>query len=226
VREQAAYGYLSFEVEGMINVLIVDDHPIVREGLKQILKGTTDIKVAEEASNGQEALKKILESDFDVVLLDISMPGRSGLDILRELKGIKSDLHVLILSTFSEQQYAVRALKAGASGYLTKESAPDELMAAIRKVSLGGKYISTALAEKLADALADDNNKLPEEILSDREHQVMCMIASGKTVKEIGLELSLSVKTISTYRQRILEKMKMKNNAEITHYAIQRGLVH
>lgn len=210
----------------MINVLIVDDHPIVREGLKQILKGTTDIKVAEEASNGQEALKKILESDFDVVLLDISMPGRSGLDILRELKGIKSDLHVLILSTFSEQQYAVRALKAGASGYLTKESAPDELMAAIRKVSLGGKYISTALAEKLADALADDNNKLPEEILSDREHQVMCMIASGKTVKEIGLELSLSVKTISTYRQRILEKMKMKNNAEITHYAIQRGLVH
>ncbi|MDZ7362975.1 MAG: response regulator transcription factor [candidate division KSB1 bacterium] len=210
----------------MINVLIVDDHPIVRAGLKQILKGTADIQVAEEANNGQEALQKILENDFDVVLLDISMPGRSGLDILRELKGIKSDLHVLILSTFSEQQYAVRALKAGAAGYLTKESAPDELIAAIRKVSLGGKYLSMALAEKLAETLADHGDKLPEEMLSDREHQVMCMIASGKTVKEIATELSLSVKTISTYRRRILEKLKMKNNAEITHYAIQRGLVN
>lgn len=210
----------------MINVLIVDDHPIVREGLKQILKGTVDIKVTAEANNGQEALEKILQHDLDVVLLDISMPGRSGLDILRELKGIKSGLHVLILSTFSEQQYAVRALKAGASGYLTKESAPDELIAAIRKVSLGGKYLSMALAEKLAEVLAGDNNKLPHEALSDREHQVMCMIASGKTVKEIAAELSLSVKTISTYRRRILEKMKMKNNAEITHYAIHHGVVN
>ena len=210
----------------MIKVLIVDDHPIMRKGLKQVLSEASDIVVAGEASNGQEALSLALENDFQVVLLDISMPGRSGLEVLSQLKRLKSSLHILILSTFPEEQYAVRALKSGASGYLTKESLPEELIAAIRKVSGGGKYVSAALAEKLAFDLSDEAAKPLHETLSDREYQVMCMIASGKTVKVIAEELALSVKTISTYRRRILDKMKMTNNAELTHYAIRQGLVN
>jgi DNA-binding NarL/FixJ family response regulator len=209
----------------MIRILIADDHTIVRKGLKQIIAETTDMAVTDEACDGQEVLNKVRNDSFDMVLLDISMPGRTGLDILRELKTENPKLPVLVLSMYPEEQYAVRVLKAGASGYLTKESAPDELIAAIRKVSMGKRYVTPSLAEKLALNLQVDSDKPLHETLSDREYQVMCMIASGKTVGEIADKLSLSAKTISTYRARILEKMKMKNNAEITHYAIQNRLV-
>ncbi len=209
----------------MLKVLIADDHPVVREGLKQIVTETQDMVVAGEANNGQEVLNKIREGDYDVIVLDITMPGRNGMDVLRQLRSERPRLPVLILSIHSEEQYALRALRAGASGYLTKESAPDELVVAIRKVSWGGKYISSSLAEKLAFELEVGREQAPHETLSDREYQVMCMIASGKTVMEIAQEISLSEKTISTYRSRILEKMKMKNNAELTHYAIKNQLV-
>jgi two-component system, NarL family, invasion response regulator UvrY len=208
-----------------ISILIADDHTIVREGLKQILAETPDMVVVDEASNGQEVLDKALKNEHDVILLDISMPGRSGLDILKQLKTERPKTAVLVLSMYSEEQYALRALKAGASGYLTKESAPDRLIEAIRKVSEGRKYISASVAEKLAFNLELGEEKPPHENLSDREYQVMCMIASGKTVKEIAEELALSVKTISTYRTRILEKTGLKNNAALTHYAMQKRLV-
>jgi two-component system invasion response regulator UvrY len=212
-------------MEQSIRVLIADDHTIVREGLKQILAETPDMEVIDEASNGQEVLDKALQVDPHVVLLDISMPGRSGLDILKQLKTDKPGIAVLVLSMYSEEQYALRALKAGASGYLTKESAPDKLIEAIRMVSRGRKYISASVAEKLAYNLELGEERPPHENLSDREYQVMCMIASGKTVKEIAGELALSVKTISTYRTRILEKMGLRNNAALTHYAVQNRLV-
>ena len=208
----------------MIKILIADDHAIVREGLKQIVAETSDMVVVDEASNGQETLDKVWKNDYDVVVLDISMPGRSGLDILKQLKGERSKLPILVLSMHPENQYAVRVLKAGADGYLTKESAPDELIAAIRRVSLGRKYVSSSLAEKLAFDLEIEEKPL-HETLSDREYRVMCMIASGKTVTEIAEEFSLSVKTISTYRSRALEKMEMRNNSELTHYAIKNLLV-
>jgi DNA-binding NarL/FixJ family response regulator len=210
----------------MIKVLIADDHPIVREGLKQIIRATPDIAVAGEASNAQEVLDQVMLQDFQVVLLDISMPGRNGLDILKQLKSLKPGIQHLILSTHPEEQYAVRALKSGASGYLTKDRVPEELINAIRKAAHGGRYISEALAEKLAFELSGETDEAPHQTLSDREYQVMCMIASGKTVKQIGQELALSIKTISTYRRRILEKMHMTTNAEITHYAIHGGLVN
>ena len=209
----------------MLKVLIADDHPVVREGLKQIVTETQDMVVAGEANNGQEVLNKIREGDYDVIVLDITMPGRNGMDVLRQLRSERPRLPVLILSIHSEEQYALRALRAGASGYLTKESAPDELVVAIRKVSWGGKYISSSLAEKLAFKLEVGREQAPHETLSDREYQVMCRIASGKTVMEIAQELSLSEKTISTYRSRSLEKMKMKNHAELTYYAIKNQLV-
>ncbi|MBI4825626.1 MAG: response regulator transcription factor [Nitrospirae bacterium] len=209
----------------MIKILIVDDHAIVREGLKQILSETSDIVVTGEANNGQEALEKVWHNKYDVVLLDISMPGRNGLEILKQIKHDNPALQVLILSVSPEEQYAVRALKAGASGYLTKESTPNELIAAIRKVSSGKKYVSSSLAERLACHLEAKSEDSLHESLSDREYEVMCMIASGKAVKEIAESLCLSVKTISTYRSRILEKMEMKNNAQLTHYAISNRLV-
>ena len=209
----------------MIRILVADDHTIVREGLKQILADVGDMVVRDEAGNGQEALAKIRESEFDVVLLDISMPGRNGLDILKEIKTEHPKLPVLILSMHAEEQYAVRALRAGASGYMTKASAPDELIGAIRKVSCGRKYVSSSLAEKLALELDIDTKKPPHENLSDREYQVMLMLASGKSVTEIAEELCLSVKTISTYRSRVMEKMNMKKNAELTLYAVQNHLV-
>lgn len=208
-----------------IRLLIGDDHAVVRKGMKQILAETKDIVVADEAGNGREVLEKVQKSDFDMVLLDISMPGRDGLEILKELKSLKPKLPVLMLSMYPEEQYAVRSLRSGASGYLTKDSAPDELISAIRKVSSGGKYVSASLAEKLAHKLGADVEKPLHEALSDREYQVMCMIASGKAVKEIGEELSLSVKTVSTYRSRILDKMRLKGNAELTRYAIDNKLV-
>jgi len=209
----------------MLKILIADDHPVFRRGLKQIIAETPDMVVADEATNGWEVLSKVRTSDYDVVLLDITMPGKDGLDVLTRLKSEKPRLPVLMLSMHPEEQYAVRALKLGASGYVTKESAPDELVVAIRKVSTGGKYVSSSLAERLASVVQENAEQLPHEGLSGREYRVMCMIASGKTVSEIAKELSLSVKTISTYRFRILEKMKMKNNAELTHYAINNRLV-
>jgi DNA-binding NarL/FixJ family response regulator len=209
----------------MLRILIADDHPVVRQGLRQIIAETSDMVVVDEAGNGWEVLSKVRASSYDVVLLDISMPGRSGVDILKELKDERPGLPVLILSIHPEEQYALRAFKAGASGYLTKESAPDELVAAIRKISTGGKYVSSSLAEILASELGISNEELPHKTLSNREYQVMRMIAVGKTVTELAEELSLSVKTVSTYRSRILEKMKMNNNAEITYYAVKNRLV-
>ena len=209
----------------MTRILIADDHAVVREGLRQIIAKHADLVVAGEAVSGPDVLSKIRSSSYDVVLLDLSMPGRSGLEILREIRSEHRNLPVLILSVHPEELYAVRALKAGASGYMTKESAPEQLIEAIRKVSGGGKYISQSLAERLANELDNDSDRAPHERLSDREYQVLCMLGSGKTVKEIAEELSLSVPSISTYRARILEKMNMKNNAELTHYAIRNGLV-
>ncbi len=209
----------------MIRVLVADDHTIVREGLKQILSDTPDIEVADEAANAKEVITKVSDNEYDLVLLDISFPGRSGIDILKQLKCLKPKLPILILSMYPEEQYAVRSLKAGASGYLTKESASDELIAAIHHVTKGKKYITTSLAERLVFELEKDYEDQLHEVLSDREYQVMCLIASGKTVKEIAAALSLSVKTISTHRSRILTKMGMKNNAQLTHYSIKHGLV-
>jgi DNA-binding NarL/FixJ family response regulator len=209
----------------MLKILIADDHPVFRRGLKQIIAETTDMVVAGEATNGWEALSKVRTGDYDLVLLDISMPDKDGMDVLTQLKNERPALLVLMVSMHPEEQYAVRALKAGASGYLTKESAPEELIVAIRKVSTGRKYVSSALAERLAALLQEDAEVLPHEALSSREYQVMCMIALGKKATEIAKELSLSVKTISTYRSRILEKMKKKNNAELTRYAINNRLV-
>lgn len=208
-----------------IRILIADDHPIVREGYKKILMSQPDMDVTGEAGNGQEVLDLIQKKDFELILLDISMPGRSGLEILKELKSQKPHLPVMILSIYPEEQYAVRAFRDGASGYLTKASTPKELISAIRKVSQGGRYVTEALAEKLTYFLHGDVDKAPHEKLSDREYQVMLLIASGKTVTQIAEELCLSVKTISTYRRHILEKMQFTTNAEITMYAIQNKLL-
>lgn len=209
----------------MIRILVADDHPIIRKGIKQILQDIPGITVEDEACDGYEALEKIQKKDFELVLLDISMPNLNGLDVLKQIKLIKPKLPVLILSIYPEEQYAVRVLKAGASGYLRKESAPEELINAIRKVNSGKKYISSSLAEILVSDLSSDSHTLPHETLSDREYQVLCMIASGKTISEIADELSLSVKTISTYRTRILEKMNMNNTAELIHYALKNNML-
>ena len=209
----------------MISILIADDHPVVRQGLRQVLSETADLVVEDEASDGQQVLDKVRQHEFDVVLLDISMPGKSGLEVLKELKRDRPGLAILVLTIFPEAQYAVRVLKAGASGYLTKESLPDELIEAIRIVSQGRKYVSSSLAEKLALDLDFDAEKPAHEALSDREFQVMCMISAGRTVTEIAAELTLSVKTVSTYRSRILEKMGLKTSAELIHYAVSNKLV-
>ena len=209
----------------MIRILIADDHPIVRAGLRQIVLEAADMVVAAEASDGHEVLAKVREADFDVVLLDLTIPGLSGLDVLKQVKSEKPHLRVLILSVHPEDQYAVRVLRAGAWGYVTKASAPEQLIAAIRKVHDGRRYVSPVLAERLAEHLEPGATTMPHESLSDREYQVLCLLASGKTVSEIADKLALSVKTVSTYRSRILEKMGMRSNAELTHYAIQNGLV-
>lgn len=209
----------------MLKVLIADDHAVVRRGLKQILEETSDVVVSGEATNSREVLEQVAAKSWDVLVLDITMPGRSGLDILREVKQLAPKLPVLVLSMHSEEQFASRVLKAGAAGYLPKESAPEELVKAIRKVCAGGRYISSAQAEKLIYMMEPGGDKMPHETLSNREYEVLRLIASGKTVTQIADAVNLSVKTISTYRSRLLEKMRMQNSAELTHYAIKNRLV-
>ena len=208
-----------------IRVFIADDHAIVREGLKQILAEQRDINVAGEAENGVDAARLVGKSKANVMLLDISLPDRNGIDVLKQIKKDRPELAVLMLSMHREDQYAIRALKAGASGYLTKQSAPRELVTAIRQVAGGQKYVSAALAQTLASSIGADHEAAVHEGLSDREYQTLTMIASGMTVSEIARELSLSVKTISEYRARLLAKMKLKSSAELTTYAIRNGLV-
>ncbi len=209
----------------MMRILIADDHAVVREGVKRILDDMKGVIVVEEASNGQELLAKATTKTWDVVLLDISMPGRNGLEVLRQLKSIHAALPVLVFSMHPEDQYAVRAFKAGAAGYLTKDSIPEELVTAIRRVVGGRRYVSAALAEHLVLEVMHDPDMPPHARLSDRELQVLRMLGSGRTVTHIATELSLSVKTISTYRSRILEKMHLRSNAELIHYAVRHQLV-
>jgi two-component system invasion response regulator UvrY len=209
----------------MLNILIADDHEIVRKGLGKVLMESLQPIKIDEARDGQEAVSKVLRSEYDLVVLDLKMPGKSGLDVLKEIKLHRAKLPVLILSMHPEEQFAVRAIRAGASGYLTKECAGDELVIAVRKALRGEKYVSSSLAEIMADELDSDSEKPLHEILSDREYQVMMMIASGKPVGVIAKELCLSAKTISSYRSNILLKTRMKNNAELTHYAIKNNLV-
>ncbi|HCJ66374.1 MAG TPA: DNA-binding response regulator [Elusimicrobia bacterium] len=209
----------------MLRVLIADDHAVVRQGLKQILREEFPQGIYGESENAQEVLRQVREQDWDIVILDVTLGNRSGLEVLAEIKTMCPKLPVLVLSMHPEDQYGVRMLKSGADGYLTKESAPEEIVKAIRKILAGGKYVSPSLAERLVLELENNTNKLPHEKLSDREYQVMLMIASGKTVTEIAEVVHLSVKTISTYRERILEKMGMKNNAELIHYAVKNHLV-
>lgn len=208
-----------------IRVFIADDHAIVREGLKQILAESPDIIVSGEAENGLDAIKLFRKARCHVMLLDISMPDRSGIEVLKQVKKENPDIAVLMLSMHREDQYAIRSLKAGASGYLTKQSAPRELVTAIRQVAAGQKYVSAALAQELASSVGEDHETALHDTLSDREYQTLTMIASGKTVGAIAQELSLSVKTISEYRARLLVKMKLKNSAELTHYAIKNQLI-
>jgi two-component system invasion response regulator UvrY len=209
----------------MIKVFVADDHAVVRRGVLQILEEAPDMVSVGEASTGREVLRAMRKHDCDVLVLDISMPDGGGLEVLKQLQTLKPHLRVLILSMYPEKQYALRALKAGAAGYLTKESAPDELITAIRQVAEGGRYITQSLAEKLAAELKSDVEKEPHETLSDREYQVMTLLAAGKSATEIAAELSLSIKTVSTYRARVLEKLRLSSTAEIIRFAIERGLV-
>ncbi|MBA7537207.1 Response regulator UvrY [subsurface metagenome] len=208
----------------MLKILIADDHEIIRKGLKTILADAADKIIVDEANNGQEALNKINKNNYNMVILDISMPGKGGLDVLKQIKSENLNLPVLVLSMHSEEQYARRVLRAGASGYLTKSTATEELINAIYKVARGGKYISSTLAEELALNIEIDSTKPLHAKLSDREYQVMIRIAAGKTIKEIAGELYLSPKTITTYRTRVLEKMKLKNNSQLIFYAIENNL--
>ncbi len=209
----------------MIEVLIVDDHHIVREGLERIIGFEHDMTVLGKADNAAEAIRFLAGRKVDVIVLDISMPGRSGMDIIEDLKKIRKEVKIIMLSMHHEEQFATRAFRSGASGYLTKEMAPEEIVHAIRKVNAGRKYISSRYAEILADELLDDNSKLPHERLSNREFEVMCMIGRGQTITNIAAELSLSDRTISTYHLRIFEKMNIKSNAEITIYLIEHNLL-
>jgi DNA-binding NarL/FixJ family response regulator len=207
-----------------IRVLIADDHAIVRQGLRQILSDTADLVVAGEACDGLEVMHMVREGVWDVILMDVSMPNRNGIDALKLIKKEFPRLPVLVLSMHPEEHYAVRALKAGAAGYLTKQSAPELLVQAIRQVASGKKYVSPAVAQQLAEAITDDDERPPHEKLSDREYQTLVLISSGKALSQIAEELNLSVKTVSVYRGRLLEKMNMKNNAELTHYGLKHGL--
>jgi len=209
----------------MIRVFIADDHPLTREGVKQTLLDAGDITVCGEAGSGHEVMKAVNEIDFDVLVLDVAMPDGGGMDVLYQLKNYRIKFKTIVLSMYPEKQYAIRALQAGASGYLTKDSIPDELILAIRKVACGGKFITRSLAEMLAFNISREKTEKPHEKLSNREFQVLCLIASGKTLTEIANNLSLSVKTISTYRARILEKLGLHNSAEIIRYALEKKIV-
>jgi DNA-binding NarL/FixJ family response regulator len=208
-----------------MRILIADDHSIVRRGLRQILAENFKRATIGEAANSQEALERVWKEPWDIVILDLTMPGRSGLEVLKEIKRARPKLPVLILSMHPEDQFAVRLLKAGASGYMTKESAADELVGAVKKAIAGGRYVSLPLAEKLASLIVHDVHAAAHESLSDREFLILRLIASGKPVSVMAKELSLSVKTVSTYRARLLEKMNLSNNAELVHYAFQHELV-
>ena len=209
----------------MINILIVDDHAIVREGLNRIIAAEKDMKVAGMAKDGNEVIRIMLESDIDVVVLDISMPGKSDLDLIKDLKQVQPMVKILMLSMYPEERFAMRSIKAGASGYLTKEMAPEEIVNAIRTIYSGRKYITPALADIIAEELQNPSEKVPHELLSDREFEVLCMLAIGKPVVEIAASLSLSESTVSTYRMRILQKMGLKTNSDLIHYGIEHGLV-
>jgi DNA-binding NarL/FixJ family response regulator len=209
----------------VIKVLVADDHAVVRRGLRQILAETADILVGAEAATAEEVRRLVREQRFSAVVLDINLPGGSGMELLGEIRRERPELPVLILTVYSEDQYALRAIKAGAAGFLTKESAPDKLIEAVRKVAGGGRYVSAELAETLASVLAGESQGAPHERLSDREFEILKLLGSGKTVSEVALVLSLSVKTVSTHRTRILKKMHMRTNAELTHYAVRNGLV-
>jgi two-component system, NarL family, invasion response regulator UvrY len=208
----------------MINVIIADDHPVVRAGIKQILLEAGDVLAVEETGSGEDLIREVQRHDFDAVLLDVTMPGIGGLETLKRLKALRPELPVLMLSVHSEDQFALRTMKAGAAGYLTKESAPAELVKALRQVVGGRKYLSPGFSEKLATELHQDFNHLPHERLSDREMQVLCMMAAGKTASGIAAALNLSVKTVSTYRARIIEKTGMATNAELIAYAVKNNL--
>ena len=209
----------------MIKVLIADDHALIRKGLKQLLDDTDDMRVIGEAENGMQAIHMVEENDYDVVLLDISMPDKHGVEVLKQLKINRPQLPVLMLSMHPEEQYALRSMKAGAAGYLNKQSAPLQLVTAIRQVASGKKYISTELAEQLANGLSQGYQELLHQTLSNREYQTLCLMASGKKLSEMADIMSLSPKTVSVYRSRLLEKMKLKNNAEAIHYAISNHLI-
>jgi len=208
----------------MTRVFIADDHPVVRQGLRQIVSSTNELTVAGEATSGQELLEQLAATPCDAILLDLSMPGLDGMDLLKILHREWPRTPVLVLTMHSEDQFAVRALRAGAAGYLTKDSAPAELLGAIRKIVSGGKYISTWLAEKLATHLGPDAERPAHERLSDREYQVLRLIAIGKSTREIAADMTLSVKTVATYRSRLLEKMGMRTPAELAAYAVRNGL--
>jgi two-component system invasion response regulator UvrY len=213
------------KVTSVINVLIADDHALIREGLRKTLSGEPDMKLVGDVGNVADLFKQLERLAVNIVLLDITMPGESGLDALKELRQKYPHIPVLILSFHPEHRFAVRALKAGASGYITKQSATEELVQAIRKIVSGGKYVSAALAEELATELDTGSGKLPHETLSDREFQVMRLIAAGKKSSEIAEELSVTMSTVNTYRMRILEKMKMQSNVELARYALEHGLI-
>ncbi len=209
----------------MINVLLVDDHTIVRKGIRQILEETDDIAVKGEAKNAEEMFQKLQQEEYDMVVLDISLPGRSGVDALKQIKQTHPQLPVLILSMYPENQYALRVMKSGASGYLTKESAPEEMINAIRIINRGKRYINANLAEELANFLNGGSRSQTHQNLTDREYEVLIKIAQGKSLTEIGKQLSLSVKTISTYRSRILKKMNMKTNSDLIKYVMEKDLL-
>lgn len=209
----------------MIRVLLADDHTIVRAGLKEILDGTGDIRVVAEAASGNETLARVRDTELDVVVLDLSMPGRSGIELIKQIRSERSKLRVLVLSMHSEAQYAVRALKAGASGYLTKEGAADQLVAAIRRIAAGGAFVSPETAERLALDFTQPDDALPHARLSDREFQVFQAIVAGRSVSAIAKQLSLSVKTVSTHKANLMEKMRIDNQAELVRYAVRHKLI-
>jgi DNA-binding NarL/FixJ family response regulator len=209
----------------MIRIVIADDHTIVREGLKQVLSAAADLAVVGEAKDGREVLERVRDIDFDVLLLDLSMPGKSGIELIKQVRAEKPKLRVLVLSMHQERQYAVRAIQAGASGYLTKESAPAQLVSAIRRVAAGGAFITDAVAEQLALGAMPQTDGPPHRALSDREFQVFQALAAGKAVSEIANELKLSVKTVSTHKAHIMQKMNIGNPAELIRYAIRHQLI-